>query len=78
MRMPHMGVSMREGTIVRWFKAVGDTITKGEVLLEIMTDKVEMEIESPYSGVVTEILAQEGEVVPCLEPIARIRQESNR
>ena len=54
--MPQMGVSVSEGTITRWLKAVGDTIDADETLLEISTDKVDTEVPSPASGVVTEIL----------------------
>ncbi|MFQ6614150.1 MAG: biotin/lipoyl-containing protein, partial [Fidelibacterota bacterium] len=61
--MPKMGESITEGTILEWRKAVGDRIEKDEILLEIGTDKVDSEIPSPYSGVITEILAQVNEVL---------------
>ncbi|MCW2961331.1 MAG: aceF, partial [Thermoleophilia bacterium] len=57
--MPQMGVSVSEGTISQWLKAVGDTIEKDETLLEISTDKVDTEVPSPSSGVVTKLLVPE-------------------
>src|SRR5918999_1391647 len=61
--MPQMGVSVSEGTITKWLKQVGETIEADESLLEISTDKVDTEVPSPGSGVVQEILVQEGETV---------------
>jgi 2-oxoglutarate dehydrogenase E2 component (dihydrolipoamide succinyltransferase) len=61
--MPQMGESIAEGTIVRWIKNVGDTVDQNEPLVEISTDKVDTEIPSPASGVVTEIRAKQGETV---------------
>src|SRR5215208_1916641 len=58
--MPQMGVSVSEGTITKWLKQEGET---DEPLLEISTDKVDTEVPSPGSGVVTQILVQEGETV---------------
>jgi pyruvate dehydrogenase E2 component (dihydrolipoamide acetyltransferase) len=73
--MPQMGVSVSEGTIVRWVKGVGDRIEADETLLEISTDKVDTEIPSPGSGVVQEILVQEGETVAVGTRIAVIGPE---
>ncbi len=70
--MPQMGVSVSEGTITRWLRNVGDTITADEPLLEISTDKVDTEVPSPGSGVVSEILVQEGETVEVGTLLARI------
>jgi 2-oxoglutarate dehydrogenase E2 component (dihydrolipoamide succinyltransferase) len=61
--MPQMGVSVSEGTITKWLKQVGEQIEADESLLEISTDKVDTEVPSPASGVVTQILVQEGETV---------------
>ena len=61
--MPQMGVSVSEGTITKWLKQVGEEIAADESLLEISTDKVDTEVPSPASGVVTQILVQEGETV---------------
>jgi 2-oxoglutarate dehydrogenase E2 component (dihydrolipoamide succinyltransferase) len=73
--MPQMGVSVSEGTITKWSKSVGDTIEADETLLEISTDKVDTEVPSPASGVVTEILVQEGETVEVGTVLARIGGE---
>jgi pyruvate dehydrogenase E2 component (dihydrolipoamide acetyltransferase) len=61
--MPQMGVSVSEGTITKWLKQVGEEITADEPLLEISTDKVDTEVPSPGSGVVQQILVEEGETV---------------
>ena len=70
--MPQMGVSVSEGTITRWAKQVGDTIEADETIVEISTDKVDTEVPSPATGVVREILADEGETVPVNTRIAVI------
>ena len=61
--MPQLGETVADGTVTKWFKAVGDDINKGEPLFEVSTDKVDTEIPSPASGVLSEILVQEGETV---------------
>jgi pyruvate dehydrogenase E2 component (dihydrolipoamide acetyltransferase) len=61
--MPQMGVSVSEGTITKWLKQEGEQIAADEALLEISTDKVDTEVPSPGSGVVQQILVQEGETV---------------
>lgn len=61
--MPQMGESIVEGTIVKWLKKPGDAVEKDEPLFEISTDKVDAEIPSPASGVLTEIKAAEGSTV---------------
>ena len=61
--MPQMGVSVSEGTITKWLKQEGEQIEADEALLEISTDKVDTEVPSPASGVVTQILVPEGETV---------------
>jgi 2-oxoglutarate dehydrogenase E2 component (dihydrolipoamide succinyltransferase) len=73
--MPQMGVSVSEGTITKWMKQVGDPIESDETLLEISTDKVDTEVPSPASGVVTEILVQEGATVDVGTVLARIGGE---
>jgi pyruvate dehydrogenase E2 component (dihydrolipoamide acetyltransferase) len=70
--MPQMGVSVSEGTITKWNKQVGDRIEADETLLEISTDKVDTEVPSPASGIVTEILVAEGETVEVGTVLARI------
>ena len=62
-KMPQMGESIAEGTIVRWLKKVGDSVKRDEPLFEISTDKVDAEIPAPASGVLSEIKVNEGETV---------------
>ena len=61
--MPQLGETVADGTVTKWFKAVGDEIVKGEPLFEVSTDKVDTEIPAPVSGVLSEILVHEGETV---------------
>src|SRR4051794_29830485 len=70
--MPQMGVSVSEGTITKWLKNVGDPVEADESLLEISTDKVDTEVPSPGSGVLQEILVQEGETVEVGTKLATI------
>src|SRR2546423_13298239 len=70
--MPQMGVSVSEGTVTRWAKQLGDTIEADETLLEISTDKDDTEVPSPASGVISEILVQEGATVEVGTVLARI------
>ena len=73
--MPQLGESVAEGTIGRWLKRPGDTVAKYEPLLEVITDKVNAEVPSPFAGVLREILAQEGDTVPNNAEIAVIETE---
>jgi len=61
--MPQMGESIAEGTVVKWLKKVGERVERDEPLFEISTDKVDAEIPSPASGVLTQILVKENETV---------------
>ena len=70
--MPKLGLTMEEGTIVRWLKAEGDEIEKGEILFEVQTDKVVMEVESPASGILGKILVGDDETVPVVHVVAYI------
>jgi pyruvate dehydrogenase E2 component (dihydrolipoamide acetyltransferase) len=70
--MPKLGLTMTEGTIVKWNKKEGEAVAAGEVLLEIATDKLTNEVEAVESGIVRKILAQEDETIECLKPIAII------
>lgn len=67
--MPKAGMAMEEGTIVKWLKAEGDKVEQGEPLLEILTDKVNMEVEAQVTGTLIKILHQEGDVVPVTKTI---------
>jgi pyruvate dehydrogenase E2 component (dihydrolipoyllysine-residue acetyltransferase) len=62
--MPQLGETVAEGTIKVWFKSVGDRIAAGDNLFEIETDKVSMEVPSITAGILSEIRAHEGDVVP--------------
>ena len=62
--MPQMGADMVEGTIVKWLKAEGDAVERGEIIAEIETDKANVEIEAFESGVFRKALAEEGDVIP--------------
>jgi pyruvate dehydrogenase E2 component (dihydrolipoamide acetyltransferase) len=74
--MPQMGVSVSEGTVTKWLKNPGDTVAADEPLLEISTDKVDTEVPSPGSGILSEILVQEGETVEVGTLLARIGGET--
>ena len=63
-RMPKMSMTMEEGEFGRWLIAVGDTIGKGTAVAVVMTDKVEMEVESEVEGTVTRLTAKEGDTIP--------------
>src|SRR3954470_17669426 len=61
--MPQLGESVAEGTIGKWLKQPGDTVEKYEPLVEVITDKVNAEVPSPFAGVLRELLAEEGATV---------------
>lgn len=71
-KVPAMGESITEGTISRWIVKEGDTVNQGDVLLEVETDKVNIEISAEESGVITSILHQEGDTVQIGETIAQL------
>ncbi len=70
--LPHVGESVVEGTIGKWLKQPGDTVKRYEPLVEIITDKVTMEVPSPVDGSVVRLLAEEGETLPMGAPIAEV------
>jgi len=70
--MPKLGLTMEEGTIIRWLKREGEEVKKGEPLFEVQTDKVVMEVEAPVSGTLGKILAHEGDTIPVVQVIAYI------
>ncbi|MEX2011718.1 MAG: dihydrolipoamide acetyltransferase family protein, partial [Chloroflexota bacterium] len=70
--MPQLGESVAEGTIGKWLKKPGDKVAKYEPLLEVITDKVNAEVPSPFEGVLKEILVEEGATVPNNAEIAVI------
>ena len=72
LKLPKMGESISEATIISWLKNVGDTIEIEETILEVATDKVDSEVPSPCTGIITEIRFQANDVVPIGEVIALI------
>jgi 2-oxoisovalerate dehydrogenase E1 component len=72
--MPNMDLIITEATVVAWLKKVGDTVHKGEALLEIETDKAVTQVESPADGILAEILAGEGTVVPLGQQLGTIQK----
>jgi len=70
--MPALELAQETGKVLRWIKAPGDMVRKGDALVEIETDKVTVEIESPAAGVLRDVTAQEGDVIPVGQPIAMI------
>ncbi len=73
--MPKLGLTMTEGTITTWIKREGDEVKKGEPLFEVMTEKINIEIESPYSGILKEIVIPEGGTARVSEPVGYMEVE---
>ena len=71
---PQLGESVAEGTIGKWLKQPGDHVAKYEPLLEVITDKVNAEVPSPFEGTLKEILVEEGATVPNNAEIAVIEE----
>ena len=72
--LPEVGETVTEGTIERWLKAPGDEVAKYEPIVEVNTDKVNVELPSPVTGTVLEILVAEGETVPIGADLCTIDQ----
>src|SRR5689334_1549670 len=75
--MPQMGESIAEGTLSKWLKKVGDQVKRDEPIFEISTDKVDAEIPAPSTGVLAEILVQEGQTVAVQTVVARLETDVN-
>ncbi|MFP6870063.1 MAG: dihydrolipoamide acetyltransferase family protein [Nitrospinota bacterium] len=73
--MPKLGLTMEEGTILQWLKSDGEAVEKGEIILQIQTDKVEYDVEAPADGLLLKTLAGEGDVVPVGSNLAVIGDE---
>lgn len=73
--LPKVDMDMETGQISRWYAKDGDMVTKGQLLFEIETDKAAMEVEAPASGVIADISAAEGAVVPVGQAVAWIYEE---
>jgi pyruvate dehydrogenase E2 component (dihydrolipoamide acetyltransferase) len=72
--MPALELAQETGKVLRWMKAPGDKVRKGEPIVEIETDKVTVEIESPASGILSHVTAHEGDVIPVGHTIALITE----
>src|SRR2546425_9167818 len=70
--MPALELAQETGKVLKWLKSPGDTVAKGESIVEIETDKVTVEIEAPASGVLRDVTARAGDVVPVGQTIALI------
>ncbi|MDT0746760.1 dihydrolipoyllysine-residue succinyltransferase [Staphylococcus chromogenes] len=75
-KVPELAESITEGTIAEWFKKVGDTVEKGEAILELETDKVNVEVVSEEAGTLQELLAEEGDTVEVGQAIAVVGEGS--
>lgn len=75
--MPAIGVAMTEGLLVRWVRRTGDSVSAGDILLEIETDKSVIEVDSPGTGTVGELLFQEGDIVPTGVALTRILESGD-
>ena len=72
--LPQSGMGMQDGEIINWLKSVGDVVEKDEVIVEVESAKVTVEVVAPVSGEIVEILAKEGVVIEVRETIARIKE----
>ena len=75
--LPAMSDQMTDAELLSWKVNVGDKVNKGDVLCEISTDKVDMDLDSPYAGEIVNLIASEGDVVNVGEPIAEIETEED-
>ncbi len=75
-QLPRLAASLDESTVSRWLKKPGDKVNKGEPLVEIETDKVNAELESPVDGVLAEIVVAEGQPAAVGTVIARLTEAS--
>lgn len=73
--LPHVGESVTEGVIGKWLAAPGQRVRRYDPLVEVVTDKVSMEVPSPFTGVLTSLLVQEGDTVPMGQPICEMNVE---
>ena len=73
--MPALGMAQDEGVLLRWFKKEGEMVTAGEPLMEVATDKVDVQVDAPASGLLTAVTAKEGDEIPVGQVIAQIAAE---
>ena len=76
--MPQLGETVAEGTVAKWHKKVGDTVAADDLLFDVETDKVSMEVPSPAAGVITKILVPAGQTVDVGTVLAVIESESRQ
>src|SRR5881409_2787621 len=76
--MPKMGDAMTEGKVIRWYKKAGDAVKKGEPVLEIETDKVNLDLEAEQDGTIADVSAQEGQMVPVGGRLAMINSPGEK
>jgi pyruvate dehydrogenase E2 component (dihydrolipoamide acetyltransferase) len=74
LRLPDLGASTGEAEVVVWLKTVGESITLGEPVLEVQSDKANVEVEATLSGTVARVLAQEGQILKPGDPLAVIAE----
>jgi pyruvate/2-oxoglutarate dehydrogenase complex dihydrolipoamide acyltransferase (E2) component len=72
--MPRIGLTMEEGTLVRWLKAEGESFKEGEAVAEIMSDKATGELEATFSGRIVRILVPADTTVKVLTPLAEAEE----
>ena len=74
LRLPDLGASTGEAEVVVWLKAVGESITAGEPVLEVQSDKANVEVEATLSGTLARVLAEEGKILKPGDPLAVIAE----
>ena len=74
--MPRLGLTMEEGTVVRWLESEGESFFEGEVIAEVMTDKATTAVAAAFSGRLVRILVHEDQTVPVLAPIAEAEERT--
>lgn len=75
--MPKLGLTMQKGRITSWLKNEGEQVAQGEPLLEVMTEKVNIKVEAPFSGVLYKIIGEKGKTLPISVPIAVLAEEGD-
>lgn len=75
-RLPALSATMEEATLLAWKVSPGDTVQEGEPIAEVSTDKVDMDLEAPFPGVIRELLVSPGTAVPLGAALATIETES--
>ncbi|MGI6093897.1 MAG: biotin/lipoyl-containing protein [Lachnospiraceae bacterium] len=76
-KLPRMGATMKEGTIEKYLVQEGDSISEGDALYEVSTDKITNQVESDVDGYVRKLLLEEGSKVPCQTPVLVVSEEED-